>query len=106
MAAAIGTLTPRVALTPGDQSAVVERSDDHGHSDLEWRDITGQPFAGAAPFAPGGHYPAFSPGCRLLACTEGATTRRCSPPAAPTPGSTEPSSRPQRPTWRNARARR
>ena len=71
VASAIGTRAPRVALMPGGQSAVVERSDDQGHSDLQWWDITGQPFAGAAPFAPGGRYPAFSPDGRLLAYTEG-----------------------------------
>lgn len=70
MSAGIGMQAPRVALMPGGQSVVVERSDALGHSDLQWWDITGQP-VGHAPFAPGGRYPAFSPDGRLLAYTEG-----------------------------------
>lgn len=70
VSAGIGTRAPRVALMPGGQSAVVERSDDQGHSDLQWWDLTGQPVADA-PFAPGGRYPTFSPDGRLLAYTEG-----------------------------------
>lgn len=71
VSAGIGKRAPRVALMPGGQSAVVERWDAEGHSDLQWWDITGQPVAGGAPFAPGGRYPAFSPDGRLLAYTEG-----------------------------------
>ena len=70
VSAGIGMRAPRVALMPGGQSAVVERSDAQGHSDLQWWDITGPPVADA-PFAPGGRYPAFSPDGRLLAYTEG-----------------------------------
>lgn len=70
VSAGIGMRAPRVALMPGGQSAVVERSDAQGHSDLQWWDVTGPPVAGAT-FAPGGRYPAFSPDGRLLAYTQG-----------------------------------
>lgn len=71
VSAGIGGRGLRVALMPGGQSAVVERSDVQGHSDLEWWDLTGQPVAAGPPFASGGRYPAFSPDGRLLAYTEG-----------------------------------
>ena len=70
VSAGIGMRAPRAALMPGGQSAVVERSDAQGHSDLQWWDVTGPPVAGAT-FAPGGRYPTFSPDGRLLAYTEG-----------------------------------
>lgn len=71
VSADIGGRAPRVALQPGGRSAVVERSDAQGHSDLQWWDVTGQPIANGALFAPTGRYPAFSPDGRLLAYTAG-----------------------------------
>jgi hypothetical protein len=70
-AAGVGALAPRVALMPGGQAAVVERSGADGRTDLQWWDLSGQPAPSGPPFAADARYPAFSPDGRQLAYMEG-----------------------------------